>query len=123
MIVLADGAQDQPGPRRLAGTTQTATTMISDEIDERRIAEDHLPDRIASPARAETPSRTAATILPTKGWPISAEKPVPKIVSASPVATWLDDSVSVRKPKIIDASAPAPAARQHAEPGIAGDRR
>ena len=35
-------------------------------------------------------------VVPTKPSPIIDESPIPKIVSASPVATWFDASVSVR---------------------------
>ena len=41
---------------------------------------------------------------------------MPKIVSASPVATWFEPSVSTRTPKSIEDAAPASAAQQTAEP-------
>ena len=46
---------------------------------------------------------------PTKLAPISPERPTPKIVSASPAATWLTASPNVSSAKIADMPAPAAA--------------
>jgi hypothetical protein len=44
---------------------------------------------------------------PTKASPIWPERPRPSSVSARPVATWFETSVSVRKPKSSDMAMPA----------------
>src|SRR6202161_902235 len=44
---------------------------------------------------------------PTKPAPISPERPTPRMVKASPVATWLTASPSVINAKISDINAPA----------------
>jgi len=44
---------------------------------------------------------------PTKPAPISPDRPMPKIVSARPAATWLTASPSVSPAKIADMPAPA----------------
>ena len=54
--------------------------------------------------------------MPTKPAPISDERPMPKIVSARPVATWLEPSVSTSTANSIDEAAPARAAHEDAEP-------
>ena len=61
-------------------------------------------------------------VVPTKLSPIIEESPMPKIVSASPVATWFEASVSVRKPKISAAAVAATIAATSAEQRRAGQR-
>ena len=60
-----------------------------------------------APAPSGKTGPKTGIVLPTKPSPIIDDSPTPKIVSASPVATWLDASVSVRKAKIIDAATAA----------------
>src|SRR5687767_6682254 len=58
---------------------------------------------------------------PTKASPIMPERPRPSSVSARPVATWLVTSVSVRKPKSSENSAPtmiAASTPSHGEPVV-----
>ena len=50
-----------------------------------------------------------STGMPTKPEPTSADRPMPKMVSARPVATWFEVSESVRTPKTSAISAPATA--------------
>ena len=65
---------------------------------------------------------TAASLRPgrpMKDSPIMPDRPSPRIVNASPVATWLATSVSVRKPNSSENSMPAtspPKAPNPAEP-------
>ena len=49
-------------------------------------------------------ARTAADVY---GLPTYAEKPMPKIVSERPVATWFASIVMVRKPNSSDIASPA----------------
>ena len=49
-------------------------------------------------------------VRPTKPAPISEEAPIPKIVSARPVATWLAVSDSVSTAKTMAAATPAASA-------------
>ena len=44
--------------------------------------------------------------LPTYSAPIRPDKPVPKIVNASPVATWFVASINVKNPNIKDVNKP-----------------
>jgi len=46
-------------------------------------------------------------VVPTKPAPASEESPVPKMVSASPVATWFAPSVSASAAKRSEAQRPA----------------
>ena len=64
------------------------------------------------------PSRVI--VRPTKPAPISEEAPMPKIVSASPVATWLAVSDSVSTAKTIAVTMPASAAATRPETRAAG---
>ena len=59
---------------------------------------------------------------PTKFAPISALSPRPKSVSARPVATWFEASVSVSTPKSPAVAAPGGRAGQHRQGRAAGER-
>ena len=81
------------------------------EVDQHVLAEEErADDRQVGEAGQVRARAGAATGVPTKAAPMSAERPMPKMVSARPVATWLASSVRVSTAKISASAAPARAA-------------